>query len=87
MQHSPKIFRRYGTPFFLSLMVVVWMFLFPGNRLLLAQNNQIDSLHQVLEHTEDDSSRAEMLLEIGSVYDQIDPHKFIEYAEEAMDYF
>jgi hypothetical protein len=68
-------------------MVVVWMFLFPGNRLLLAQNNQIDSLHQVLEHTEDDSSRAEMLLEIGSVYDQIDPHKFIEYAEEAMDYF
>jgi hypothetical protein len=68
-------------------MVVVWMFLFPGNRLLLAQNNQIDSLHQVLEHTEDDSSRAEMLLEIGSAYDQIDPHKFIEYAEEAMDYF
>jgi two-component sensor histidine kinase len=66
---------------------LVWMFLFPGNRLLLAQNNQIDSLHQVLEHTEDDSSRAEIILEIGSAYDQIDPHKSIEYAEEALGIF
>lgn len=53
----------------------------------VAQNVQIDSLKALLESTTDDSMRAEIILEIGSAYEQIDPYQSIAYAKQALDIF
>jgi len=84
--HDKENHRKYiFHNFFIVLFFLI--LLLPFNRVLLAQSAQIDSLQQVLKHTEDDSSRAEIMLAIGSVYERADLHQSIEYAKEALELF